>query len=292
MLLWGGSFIATKIALQDLSAVTLVWVRFLIGVVILGWYAWRQGELRLNSWKDSLQFLYLGFIGITFHQWLQSTGLETSEASTTAWIVSSTPVFMAMMGWLLLREKLGWQTVSGILLAAAGVVLVISRGDFSGFSSGSFGRPGDLLISISAPNWALFSVLSRPALRRHSPIRVTFFVILFGWLLSGIPFAASAGWRDFSSLSAQGWTSVLYLGVLCSSVAYIFYFDGLHHLPASRVGAFLYLEPLFATLIAAVVLSEQIIITTVLGGALILLGVWLVEHTASRHDQPNPYAPD
>jgi drug/metabolite transporter (DMT)-like permease len=194
---------------------------------------------------------------------------------------------MAMMGWLLLREKLGWQTVSGILLAAAGVLLVISRGDFTGFSNGGIGKPGDLLISVSAPNWALFSVLSRPALRRHSPIKVTFFVILFGWLLSGIPFAASASWQEFSRLSVQGWTSVLYLGVLCSSVAYIFYYDGLHQLPASRVGAFLYLEPLFATLIAALVLSEHIFLTTVLGGVFILLGVWLVEHTNRFPVTPN-----
>ncbi len=290
--LWGGSYIATKIALVDLSAGTLVWLRFLIGVLMLGWYARRQGELRINSWKDAGQYIILGFIGITFHQWLQSTGLEITEASTTAWIVSTTPVFMVLMGWLFLREKIGWLGVGGILLAAAGVLLVVSRGDMGSLAGGDFGNPGDLLISISAPNWAFFSVLSRPALKRDSPIKVTFFVIFFGWLLSSIPFFAGSGWQEFGRLSAQGWTSVLYLGVLCSSMAYIFYYDGLHHLPASRVGAFLYLEPLFATLIAALVLSEHIFLTTLLGGMLILLGVWLVEQTASRRDQSEPYAPE
>ncbi len=280
IVLWGGSFIATKLTLQDLSAVSLVWSRFLIGILILGWFAWRQGELRLASWKDAIEFLYLGFIGITFHQWLQSTGLETSEASTTAWIVSTTPVFMALLGWLFLREKIGWVAISGILLAAAGVLLVISRGDFSGLASGVFGQPGDMLIFISSPNWALFSVLSRPTLKRHAPIKVTFYVLLFGWLLTNIPFIASAGWQDFSRLSAQGWYSLAYLGVFCSSVAYIFYNDSLSLLPASQVGAFLYMEPLAATLIAALMLSERIVLATLLGGGLILLGVWLVNRTS------------
>ena len=68
----------------------------------------------------------------------------------------------------------------------------------------------------------------------------------------------------------------LFLGVFCSALSYIFYNDGLQALPASQVGAFLYLEPLVATLVAAVVLSEQIVLATLAGGALILLGVWQV----------------
>lgn len=277
IIFWGGSFIATKLVLQELSAVTLVWTRFLIGILILGTLAWRQGELRISSWKDAWEFLYLGFIGITFHQWLQSTGLETTEASTTAWIVSTTPVFMALLGWLFLRERIGWQAVSGILLAAVGVLLVVSRGDFSGLSGGGFGKPGDLLVAISAPNWALFSVLSRPALERHTPIKVTFYVLFFGWLLTSIPFIASSGWQEFSGLSLYGWLGISYLGIFCSAAAYILYNDGLRHLPVSQVGAFLYLEPLVATLIAAIVLSELIVLATLAGGGLILLGVWLVD---------------
>lgn len=280
--IWGGSFIATKIAVAEISPVTVIWTRFLIGLVILGWFAWRHGDLTLPSRKDTLELAFLGFMGITLHQWLQSSGLVTSEASTTAWIVSTTPVFMALLGWMFLKEKLGASKIAGIFLATLGVLFVVSKGDFGGMFSGGFGKPGDILILISAPNWAIFSVMSQPALKKHSAIKVTFYVFLFGWLLTSLQFLAKNHWGEFSQLSAGGWASIAFLGVFCSAVAYIFYNDGLHALSASQVGAFLYLEPLVATLVAAALLSEQIVFMTLIGGLLILAGVWIVNRT------PNP----
>ncbi len=279
---WGGSFIATKIAVGEVSPVVVVWSRFLIGFLILGWFAWRQGELSIPTWKDGLEFAFLGFMGITLHQWLQSSGLVTSEAATTAWIVSTSPVFMAVLGWLFLKEHLGVIGTLGIVLATLGVSLVISKGSFAGMFGGSFGRPGDILILISALNWAVFSVMARPSLQRHSAVKVTFYMLLFGWLFTMPQFLIGRHWHEFSQLTATGWMSILFLGVLCSALSYIFYNDGLQTLPASQVGAFLYLEPLVATLIAALVLSEQIVPATLAGGALILLGVWQVSRVPRR----------
>jgi len=273
---WGGSFIATKIAVSQVSPVTVVWSRFLIGLIILGWFARRRGELGIHSGKHGLEFLWLGFLGITLHQWLQSSGLVTSEAATTAWIVSTTPIFMALLGWLFLKEKITSGILLGILTASLGVLLVVSKGDISSVFKGNFGEPGDILILISAPNWAVFSVLSRPALQKHSAIKVTFYVLLFGWILTSIQFLGVDKWAEFRQLTIAGWLSIAYLGVLCSALAYIFYNDGLQALPASQVGVFLYIEPLVATLVAAMILSERIVLATLAGGALILFGVWLV----------------
>jgi len=279
---WGGSFIATKLAVGEVSPVVVVWSRFLIGLIILGWFAWRHGELAIPTWKDGFEFAFLGFMGITLHQWLQSSGLVTSEAATTAWIVSTTPVFMAVLGWLFLKERLGFVGTFGIVLATLGVLLVVSKGNFMGMFSGSFGRPGDILILIGAPNWAIFSLKSRTALQSHSAIKVTFYILLFGWLFTSLQFLAGQHWHEFSQLTTTGWIAIAFLGVLCSALSYIFYNDGLKSLPASQVGAFLYLEPLVATLVAAVILSEQIVLATIAGGALILLGVWQVSRVPRR----------
>lgn len=276
IVIWGVSFIATKIAVKEVSPVTVVWLRFCIGVIILGWFAWKQKELALSDRRDAFELLWLGFLGITLHQWLQSSGLVTSAASTTAWLVSSSPVFMALLGWIFLKEKLSWQTIVGFILATIGVLFVITKGEIQSVFRGRFGTEGDLFILISAPNWAFFSVLSRPILKRLSAIKVTFYVLLFGWLLTSIQFFFGQHWIEFIQLSASGWGSIAFLGVFCSALAYIFYNDGLQILSASKVGAFLYLEPFIATLTAVIVLSESIVPATLLGGGLIILGVWLV----------------
>lgn len=273
---WGGSFIATKIALRDAAPVTIVWARFGIGVLILGLAVGLRGAFRRPGLRDLAYFALLGGLGITFHQWLQSTGLITAQATTTAWIVASTPVFMAVLGWLFLRESLGWLRAGGILLAAAGVLLVVSRGDLRALSLGQFGAPGDLLILISAPNWAVFSTLSRDGLRRYPAALMMFFVMGFGWLFSSVFFLSGPGLADLSRLTLDGWTAVLFLGVACSGLAYIFWYDALQALPSAQVGVFLYLEPLVTVAVAGALLGEALTPATLIGGIIILTGVWLV----------------
>ncbi|MEW6505322.1 MAG: DMT family transporter [Chloroflexota bacterium] len=273
---WGGSFIATKIALRDAAPVTIVWTRFGIGVLILGLTVGVRGAFRRPGLRDLAYFALLGGLGITFHQWLQSTGLITAQATTTAWIVASTPVFMALLGWLFLRESLGWVRMFGILLAAAGVLLVVSRGDWRALSVGQFGTPGDLLILISAPNWAVFSTLSRDGLRRYPAALMMFFVMGFGWLFSSVFFLNGPGLPDLSRLTLDGWAAVLFLGIACSGLAYIFWYDALQALPSAQVGVFLYLEPLVTVAVAGLMLGEALTPATLVGGFIILLGVWLV----------------
>ncbi|HEV8581817.1 MAG TPA: DMT family transporter [Thermoanaerobaculia bacterium] len=273
---WGASFIATKIALTEIAPVTVVWLRFAMGVAVMGAVVARRRQLAVPSPADLAYFTGLGFLGITFHQWLQSNGLVTAQAGTTAWIVASTPIFMALLGRLVLRERLGWLRTVGIAVAALGVLAVVSKGDFSSVVAGRFGTPGDFLILLSAPNWAVFSVLSRRGLRRHSSAGMMFWVMATGWLLTTVLFLLGPGAVDVARLSLRGWTAVAFLGVACSGLAYVFWYDALRELPASQVGAFLYLEPLVAVVFAAVLIGEPVLLATVAGGFAILLGVWLV----------------
>ena len=279
---WGGSFIATKIALQDVSPATIIWLRFLIGLVILGVIAKSKNELKLDNRKDTIELLWLGFLGISLHQWLQSSGLVTSEASTTAWLVSTTPIFMALLGWLFYREKISLPVAGGILLATIGVLFVITKGDFSSLFSGNFGAPGDILIILSAPNWALFSVMSRPILEKYSPLKVTFYTLFFGWLFISIQFLGTRSWTEFQQISVAGWASILFLGIFCSVLAYIFYNEGVKVFTSTQVGIFLYFEPVVATLIAALLLSETFGWGSAIGAGLIIIGVWLVNQRNTR----------
>jgi drug/metabolite transporter (DMT)-like permease len=273
---WGASFIATKIALQDISPVTVVWLRFAMGVVILGAAVIYRKQFAMPNTREIGYFALLGFIGITFHQWLQSTGLITAQASTTAWIVATTPVFMALLGWLILKEKLGWLRSGGIALAGLGVLLVVSEGNLAAIMNGQFGTSGDFLILLSAPNWALFSALSRSGLKRHPAARMMFYVMALGWIFTTGLFISGPGFADIGRLTVNGWAGVVFLGVFCSGLAYIFWYDALQSIPTAQLGSFLYLEPLVAVIVAAILLSEALLWASLVGGAIILVGVWLV----------------
>jgi len=171
--------------------------------------------------------------------------------------------------------------VFGIGLAAAGVLLVVTRGDLRSLAGGRFGTPGDILILISAFNWAVFSALSRYGLKNHPATRMMFYVMGLGWLFTSILFFYGPGLAEIPRLTIAGWLGIGFLGVFCSGLAYIFWFDALKALPASQVGVFLYLEPLVAVVVAAIILGEALSLATFLGGGIILAGVWLVNRTVN-----------
>jgi drug/metabolite transporter (DMT)-like permease len=282
---WGASFIATKVSLQYISPVSVVWLRFGIGFFIL-WAAvvWRK-QSSTHVTRDLPYLALLGFLGITFHQWLQSTGLITAQASTTAWIVAITPVFIALLGWVFLKESMVWIQWTGIALAALGVLLVVSEGDLSALSTGEFGTRGDFLILISSLNWAIFSIISRSGLQKYPAAWMMFYVMGFGWLFSSVLLFLGPGLSEIGQLELDGWLAIGFLGIVCSGLAYIFWYDALQAIPASRVGAFLYLEPLVAVVVAALVLFEPLLWASLLGGAIILLGVWMVNRP-TREEEP------
>ena len=276
VVVWGASFVATKLALRYTTPNVLIWLRFGMGVVILGIAVLVGRKFALPERRDWLYFALLGFLGITFHQWLQSTGLVTSQATTTGWIVASIPVFMALLGWLVLKEKMLWLQVVGILLSACGVLLVVTRGDLVLLASGKFGTVGDFLILVSAPNWAVFSILSRRGLNKYPAALMMFYVMTFGWLFSSVLFFAQGGLSQIGPIPWDGWAAIAFLGVFCSGVAYIFWYDALQALPVAQTGAFLYIEPVVTVIVAALILGERMYLATLLGGVLILAGVWLV----------------
>lgn len=276
VIVWGASFVATKVSLQYVTPTMIVWLRFSIGVVILGITVALKKQFALPNGKDWGYFALLGFLGITFHQWLQSTGLLTAQATTTAWIVATTPVFMALLGLIILKESLVLHQMAGIFLATLGVLLVVTKGDLSTLTVGKFGTTGDFLILISAINWAVFSTLSRSGLKKHPATRMMFFVMSFGWLFTSILFFSTSGLSQIPGIPWHGWIAILFLGVFCSGIAYIFWYDALKDLPVAQTGAFLYLEPIVTVIVAAIVLGEILLPASAIGGITILIGVWLV----------------
>lgn len=277
VLVWGGTFIATKIALGEVSPATIVWIRFGMGTVILGIVVTARKQFAIPDKSEWLYFAMLGFLGVTFHQILQATGLQTAKATTTAWIVATTPVFIAILGWVALKEKLNGIQILGIVLAGLGVLLIVSKGNISALFTGEEGTFGDVLILISSVNWAVYTILSRRELARHPAARMMFFVMLLGWLFVNIwIFGFGPGISEVANLTSSGWGAVFILGIFGSGLAYIAFYDALQEIPAAQLGAFFNVEPLVTTVLASFMINEKITAITLIGGAIIILGIWLV----------------
>lgn len=109
-----------------------------------------------------------------------------------------------------------------------------------------------------------------------------------GFLFLSLLFLAQPRVSEIGRLQMDGWLAIGFLGVFCSGVAYVFWYDALQAIPAGQVGVFLYLEPLVAVLVAALVLNEAILLPSLIGGFLILAGVWVVQMKVKRRTAVKP----
>ncbi len=275
VILWGGSIPSTKVAISQASVPTVLWLRFGIAVLVLFTFLALRKKLRLLSLRETLIFATLGFIGVFFHNSIQGAALQSLSAGMSGLIIAANPIAIALLGALILGERLNRKTIAGILLAALGVLVIMSKGSLSTFSGRGIAR-GEIFMVFSVFSWGLFSVLSRKALQNREPALAMGYVLLFGWLYSTIPFFWTEGYREIPSIAASGWGNILFLGVFCSAAAYLFWYDALRELQASEVGVFLYVNPVVAVTLSALFLGELLTPSMIAGGALVFLGVWFV----------------
>ncbi len=281
ILFWGVSFVATKAVVREISPVTLVFTRAGLGTLLLVAILALRRRPALPPRDALLPLAAMGFVGVAFHQLLQAYALTLTSAVNTGWLIGLIPIWSAILSGLLLRERFGSAKIAGLLLGFAGAVLVVTRGELRAGLLGLPATRGDLLVLASTVNWALYTVLGHPTIRRLGPARATAGAMLLGWLMLLPLFAAGAGWNDYARLSPAGWLAVLFLGVACSGLGYLFWYGALERVEASRVAALLYLEPLVTLAAAVVLLGEPVRATTVAGGLMVVGGVVLVQ-TARR----------
>ena len=270
---WGASFIATKISLNQLSPISIIFIRLVFASILLSTIAlYTKRSFSINLKNHGFIFI-LALIAV-FHLWIQVTGLKFTSATNTGWIIGTSPVFMAILGFFFFSEQFTLFKIVGIIVAFFGLVLLISKGDL--LSINFISNKGDFLILASAFTWSVYSIVNKKITISYPPLMT----ILFQFIIMAIillPFNLDkATITAISNLSLQIWIALLFLGLFCSGIAYVLWAQSLKEMESARVGAFLYFEP-FVTVIAAwLILSEYITFLTILSGLTITLGVILV----------------
>jgi len=279
--IWGASFAATKRLLAEVSPGTLLFARTMLGALLLGAGLAARGSVRVIAAREWPRIVGLALLGLVATQVLQAYALLRSTSANTAWLVALNPIVTAGLAAWLLGERLAGK-VTGLLLAFAGAVLVVSGGASLPTALAMPSTRGDLLTLISTFTWALYTIFGRSFVTRHHPPLATAHLLLVGACVYAPAFVAQRGWHELAALSPAGWVCLAYLGLGCSGVGFFLYYAAMQHLEASEVAAFIYLEPLIAQALAVTMLGEPLTGAIVLGGAAILAGVYLV----SRSPEP------
>jgi drug/metabolite transporter (DMT)-like permease len=273
VLIWGSTFVASKLCLAVMSPLQLVSLRFLIASPALFVAARLRGaSFRLGRHK---KVLLLAVVVFSAHYLLQTWGLQFTTATNSGWIVAFSPLVIALLAAIMLRERM--PPAAGILIAIAGILLLVSRGDLR--SLGGMSSVGDFLVIVSTLTWAVFTVLTRNPSRSLDPLVVTFFMTV-PLAASGLVLSQTAeGWRDWRDFDLETSIAVLFLGLAGVALAQWFWQAGVAKLGAAKAGLFLFLEPLVTTALAVPYLGEPFGISTAIGGLLVIVGVFVSSAT-------------
>lgn len=272
VILWGWTFIATKILLEELDPLEIFALRLSIAVPLLGVLLLIR-RTRLEFSRGDWTAIAIAGAIFAIHFVVQLTGLTTTTATNTGWIIAFTPLTLAVLSWGALRERIGRHLAGGVAIATAGILLLVSRGNLSDL--GWVRSFGDWLILASTFTWALYTVATRNVVTRRDPLAVTFAISLAAAILIAAPFLATADTVAIRSMTTRGLLALLYLAIAGSVVGQWFWQHGVAKLGAARAGIYLYVEPLATLALAVPVLGEPFGFFVAIGGALVLAGVYV-----------------
>lgn len=273
VIFWGISFIATKFALAETKPLVIILMRQLLGIALLSSIAIYQKKSFAINFKDHKWIVVLSAIA-SFHLFIQVTGLQYTSASNTGWIIGITPVFMVLLAYLFFKERITIIQITGITIAFLGLLLLVSKGDLT--SIDLISNKGDFLVLLSSFTWAVYSLVGKKITINYPPLMTILYLFVMMSLYL-IPFTINgSNISSVLSLSTTAWISILFLGLFCSGIAYVLWAQSLSEMPATKVGAFLYIEPFVTVFAAWFLLNEEISLLTFVSGLIIIAGVIIV----------------
>jgi drug/metabolite transporter (DMT)-like permease len=272
VVIWGWTFVATKILVSELGPVEILTLRLAIGLPFLGGVlAVTRTPVRFTR-ADTRPLLAGGSI-LALHFLIQITGIVSTTATNTGWIISVSPLALALLSFVVHRERIGRRGVVGIAVATTGILLLVSRGRLTDL--GWLRSTGDWLILVSAHTWAVYTVVTRDLSRRRHPLAVTCGILAIATVLAGLVFALAGDVASIRALSPRGVAALLYLAIPGLALGQWFWQEGVAKLGAARSGLYLYLEPIATLVLAVPLLGEPFGPFIALGGGLVLAGVFV-----------------
>jgi len=271
-IIWGVNLVAVKFLLGDLSPVNLILVRFITGSVLLFLLLFFLEDVKVPP-RDIWRLTLLGAVGIALYQFLFTFALKYTSAVNVGILINMSPIYGGFLSSLLGYEKFEKKRIFAIVTGFIGVYILMAKGDWRFFLSGDVA--GNVLALLASLSWALYTILSKPLLEKHSPLKVTAYSMAAGSVLLGffVPFFFDGA--ELARLSLTGWLIIVFSIVFSIIVAFFLWYRAVAKIGVSRTMIYQYCVPAFGAVAAYFVLGDTLHFSQLIGGTIIFASVYL-----------------
>ncbi|MCQ5303603.1 DMT family transporter [Bacillus licheniformis] len=274
IIIWGTTFVSTKVLLEDFPPVDILFYRFLIGLIVL--IMVHPHVLTFRSWRQEALFAGAGLCGVRLYFLLENIALTLTYASNAGMIVAVIPMITAVLAHFLLSgEKLEPRFFIGFAAAFTGLALIF----FNGQMMLKLNPLGDILAAASAFVWAAYAILMKKiSTFGYHTIQCTQRIFLYG-LLFMVPALFLFDFRfDASPFSSPvNWLNILFLGAGASALCFVTWNWSVGVLGAVKTSAYIYMVPVITIAASVIILQEKLTWVAFCGGALTLAGLYISE---------------
>ncbi len=288
--LFGASVVATRAAVATIPPLSLAFLRFGQGGLILLIFLliFKPGLLRIKL-NDLPYLALLGAILFTIFPITFNVGLKYTEASRGALMLATLPLWSAWLARIAKSEHLTLRQVGGIILTLSGVAVVVAERGLT-WQGSNWAFLGDILMLLTAICGAIYGVLAQKMLKKYKAITVTTYAMLTGTCLL-VPAVWAEGFSQaLTKIDFQAASLILFLGICGGALGYFLWTFALAHLTPTQVAVYVNLNPMVAAILGAALLAEKLTIVFIAGFVAVLIGVLLVNWPAKMVAEPLPDA--
>lgn len=289
MFFWGGIWVTGRVIAQEVEApLAAAAIRFMLAALVLAAYLhFSEKPMRApGNGREWLGVIGMGFFGMFIYNVVFFYGLKEVTAGRGALLIALNPVAVALVAWSVGGERWRGIHLVGAVAALIGCLMVLGNGDPLAMLRGSVSAAEWMVLSCVVL-WTAYTFLGRWTTRSLTAMNATLFACLSGAVMLSI-LAVWQGQMALDTWSWRVWACVAFLGIFGTAIGFSWYSEGVQVVGAARSAAFINLVPVFAVIQAAVLLGERLAPSVLVGGTVVLLGVWLTNRPAVAELQQCP----
>jgi drug/metabolite transporter (DMT)-like permease len=278
LLCWSGNYVAAKVVFREIPPMLAMALRtFVAAALMIPIYLGSKRSASIWNMREFGKLAALGILGMVMNQLFWTLGVARTTVVHSSMIMGTVPVWVLLLAAMLGLEKITIAKSAGIAIALAGVTLLqLGRANPNNRTATVLGDFLVVLCALALAGMTAFGKRFRPV---SGPVAANAVGYIGGAILLLPAFLLSSRGFDFSRITPAAWAGILYMGVVSSVIGYMIYYYALPRIPASRMATFQYLQPVFASLMAVVMLGEEVTAAALAAGGVIFTGVLISERS-------------